>query len=387
MFSRADSSGWTTSVCSTAAGQLPTGGYIDQSDGTSWMAMYALNLMRIALELAQHNHVYEDIATKFFEHFLHIAEAMKHIGGEAQTTASACGTRGPVLLRRAAPARWRHAAAQGALDGGPDPAVRRRDAGAGAARPPAGLQAPPRMVPEIPPGPCGAGVALESWKGRGHRRLLSLLRGHRMKRILKRMLDESEFLSPFGIRALSRVHAAAPYVYRHRGMDLSVRYQPAESDSGLFGGNSNWRGPIWFPVNFLIIESLQKFHHYYGDDFRIECPSGSGCFMSIREVANEIARRLTRIFLRNEHGLRPVHAQHPRTPAAVLRVFRWRPWSRRRCVAPDRMDGSGRTAADAALHARYWHLTGHDHAIPDATCAREAPVARSEGTPYWRKLR
>jgi hypothetical protein len=96
-------------------------------------------------------------------------------------------------------------------------------------------------------------------------------------------------------------------------MELSVRYQPAESDSGLFGGNSNWRGPIWFPVNFLIIESLQKFHHYYGDDFRIECPSGSGCFMSIREVANELARRLTRIFLRNERGLRPVHAQHPRT--------------------------------------------------------------------------
>ncbi len=149
-------------------------------------------------------------------------------------------------------------------------------------------------------------------EGRGHRRLLSLLRGHRMKRLLQRMLDESEFLSPYGIRALSRAHADTPYVYRYQGMELAVRYQPAESDSGLFGGNSNWRGPIWFPVNFLIIESLQKFHHYYGDDFKLECPTGSGRLMSIREVANELARRLTRIFLRGERGLRPVHAQHAR---------------------------------------------------------------------------
>jgi hypothetical protein len=148
-------------------------------------------------------------------------------------------------------------------------------------------------------------------EGRGRRRLLSLLRGHRMKRILGRMLDEAEFLSAFGIRALSRVHADSPFIYRHEGVELSVRYQPAESDSGLFGGNSNWRGPIWFPVNFLIIESLQKFHHYYGEDFLIECPTGSGRFITIKEVANELARRLTRIFLRGENGLRPVHALYP----------------------------------------------------------------------------
>jgi hypothetical protein len=148
--------------------------------------------------------------------------------------------------------------------------------------------------------------------GRGHRRLLSLLRGQRMKRLLKRMLDETEFLSPYGVRALSRVHADSPYLYRHNGMDLSVRYQPAESDSGLFGGNSNWRGPIWFPVNFLIIESLQKFHHYYGDEFRIECPTGSGRFVSLNDAANEIASRLTRIFLLDEAGRRPVYAHHPR---------------------------------------------------------------------------
>jgi len=133
-----------------------------------------------------------------------------------------------------------------------------------------------------------------------------------MKRLLKRMLDESEFLSDFGIRAISRVHASDPYSYRVNGMDLRVSYQPAESDSGLFGGNSNWRGPIWFPVNFLIIESLQKFHHYYGDDFRVECPTGSQQLLTINEIANELAMRLTRIFLKDERGLRPVYAHHSR---------------------------------------------------------------------------
>jgi hypothetical protein len=149
-------------------------------------------------------------------------------------------------------------------------------------------------------------------EGRGKRRLLSLLRGHRMKRLLARMLDENEFLSPYGVRAISKVHEREPYAFRVDGMDLTVRYLPAESDSGLFGGNSNWRGPIWFPVNFLIIESLQKFHHYYGDDFRVECPVGSGRFVTINDVAEELGARLTRIFLKDENGRRPVFAQYPR---------------------------------------------------------------------------
>jgi len=149
-------------------------------------------------------------------------------------------------------------------------------------------------------------------EGRGHRRLLSLLRGHRMKRLLSRMLDETEFLSDYGIRAISKHHDQHPYVFGVNGMDLSVHYLPAESDSGLFGGNSNWRGPIWFPVNYLLIESLQKFHHYYGDDFKIECPTGSGKFVSIDQAAREIAARLTRIFLKDEHGKRPVYSQYPR---------------------------------------------------------------------------
>jgi len=289
---------------------LPTGGHIDQADGTSWMAMYALNLMRIALELAQHNPVYEDVATKFFEHFLHIAQAMTHIGGngagvglwndedkffydvlhlpdgntKALKVRSMVGliplfaveTLDPELLERL-------------------PNFKRR------------LEWFLKYRPDL-----AALVSHWSEPGRGHRRLLSLLRGHRMKRLLRRMLDETEFLSAYGVRALSRSHADSPYVYQHGGMDLVVRYQPAESDSGLFGGNSNWRGPIWFPVNYLIIESLQKFHHYYGDDFRIECPTGSGRFVSLNEVANELATRLTKIFLVNEDGRRPVFDHHPR---------------------------------------------------------------------------
>jgi len=154
--------------------------------------------------------------------------------------------------------------------------------------------------------------------GRGERRLLSLLRGHRMKCLLKRMLDESEFLSEFGVRALSRYHQDHPYVLRNEqtsvplGEDfLTVGYEPGESLTPMFGGNSNWRGPIWFPVNYLMIESLQKFHHYYGDDFKIECPVGSSIMITIDEAANEICRRLAKIFLRDEQGNRAVYGHHP----------------------------------------------------------------------------
>ena len=133
-----------------------------------------------------------------------------------------------------------------------------------------------------------------------------------MKRLLGRMLDETEFLSDYGVRALSKYHGEHPYTFSCKGVSLSVKYQPGESDSGLFGGNSNWRGPIWFPVNFLIIESLQKFHHYYGDDFKIECPTGSGKFITINDVACELARRLSRIFLKDEAGRRAVFGRHPK---------------------------------------------------------------------------
>ena len=288
--------------------QLPTGGHIDQADGTSWMAMYALNLMRIALELAQYNAVYEDIATKFFEHFLHIAEAMNNLGEEGiglwddhdkffyDVLHTPDGRMTPLKVRSMV----------GLI---PLFAVETLE---------------PELLEKVPQfkqrlewflnyRPDLARL-VSHWhqEGRGKRRLLSLLRGHRMKRLLSRMLDENEFLSPYGVRAISKVHEREPYVFRVDGMDLSVRYLPAESDSGLFGGNSNWRGPIWFPVNFLIIESLQKFHHYYGDDFKVECPVGSGRFVTIDDVAEELGARLTRIFLKDENGRRPVFSQYPR---------------------------------------------------------------------------
>jgi hypothetical protein len=143
--------------------------------------------------------------------------------------------------------------------------------------------------------------------GARKRRLLSVVDGDRLRRILKYMLDEQEFLSPYGIRALSRFHQKRPYIFRVNGRVHRVDYEPAESSTGLFGGNSNWRGPVWFPVNYLLIESLQKFHHYFGHDFKVECPTGSGRLLTLWEVAEEISRRLTRIFLRAPNGSRPVH--------------------------------------------------------------------------------
>jgi hypothetical protein len=287
--------------------KLPTGGYINQSDGTSWMAMYALNLMRIALELAEHNHVYEDIASKFFEHFLGIAEAMS----------SMCSDGGGL---------WDEGDQffYDVLNLPEDIRVRLRLRSMVGLIPLFAVETlEPEMLARMPGFRRRLEWFLENrphlaalvshWQapGRGKRRLLSLLRGHRMKRLLRRMLDESEFLSDYGVRALSRAHLEQPYVFRVDGSDLTVRYTPAESDSRQFGGNSNWRGPIWFPLNFLIIESLQKFHHYYGSEFRVECPTGSGRYLSIEEIATELSQRLSRIFLKDAEGKRPVLRQYP----------------------------------------------------------------------------
>jgi hypothetical protein len=287
--------------------KLPTGGYINQSDGTSWMAMYALNLMRIALELAQHDHVYEDIASKFFEHFLGIAEAMSSMYSN------------DVGL-------WdeQDQFFYDVLNLPDDQRVLMRIRSLVGLIP---LFAVETLEPELLDGLPGFRGRLEwflqhrpdlahlvsHWQspGRGERRLLSLLRGHRMKQLLKRMLDESEFLSDFGVRAISRVHLEHPFYLKVGNIDQSVQYWPAESESRQFGGNSNWRGPIWFPMNFLIIESLQKFHHYYGDDFKVECPTGSGQFFTIEQVANELSRRLARIFLKDAAGERPVMRHQP----------------------------------------------------------------------------
>lgn len=285
---------------------LATGGFINQADGTSWMAMYSLNLMRISLELALHNPVYEDIATKFFEHFLNIAGAMTNVGGQG---VSLWDEQDEFFYDELQMPDGRITALKVRSIVGLIPlfAVETLE---------------PEMLERLP----GFDRRLKwflkyrpdlaklvsRWQepGAGERRLLSLLRGHRMKMVLKRMLDETEFLSDFGVRALSRQHGAHPYVFDCVGQPLKVEYEPAESTSDIFGGNSNWRGPIWFPVNYLIIESLQKFHHYYGDDFKIECPTGSGNYLTINAVAQELSQRLTRIFLRNAQGRRPVFDEH-----------------------------------------------------------------------------
>ena len=286
---------------------LPTGGYINQSDGTSWMAMYALNLMRIALELAQHNHVYEDVATKFFDHFLHIAEAMTTVNEGAGLWNEEDGFFYDVLnLPDGSTVPLKVRSMVGLI---PLFAVETLDPDLCAKMPKftARLDWFFSRRPEL-----AALVSRWNDPGKGERRLLSLLRGSRMKKLLKRMLDESEFLSDYGVRAISRYHREHPYTLEVNGQPFTVDYQPGESTSGLFGGNSNWRGPIWMPVNYLIIESLQKFHHYYGDDFKVECPTGSGNYLTIGEVAAELSARLTRLFLRNEEGRRPVLGENPR---------------------------------------------------------------------------
>jgi hypothetical protein len=280
---------------------LPTGGHIEQSDGTSWMGMYCLNMLAIALELASKDAAYEDIASKFFEHFVYICEAMNNLGGENIELWNAKdgfyydllslpnGSRLPLKVHSMV----------GLI---PLFAVETLD---------------PKVVDKLPgfkrrmqwfienrPG-LSEHIETESTDD-GPRRFLSLVNRHRLKRVLRTMLDEDEFFSPFGIRALSRVHHDHPYTLGVNGAEYRVDYEPAESSTGLFGGNSNWRGPIWFPVNFLLIESLQKFHYYLGDGYKVECPTGSGNSATLWQVAGEISQRLTRIFLRDKDGRRPV---------------------------------------------------------------------------------
>ena len=282
---------------------LPTGGHIEQADGTGWMAMYCLNLLAIAMELAREDPSYEDVASKFWEHFLYIANAINHLGDDgAGMWDEEDGFFYDVLHMP---------------DGGHAALKVRSMVGL------IPLFAVETLEPEISSRLKGFTRRLEwfvenRWDltryvacmrttGEGSRRLLSLVDQGQLRRVLKVMLDEREFLSPFGIRALSRIHGDRPYVFAVNGAEYRVRYEPAESSTNLFGGNSNWRGPIWFPVNYLIIESLQKFHHYLGDDFKVECPTGSGRMMTLWEVAAEISRRLTRTFLRGPGGRRPVH--------------------------------------------------------------------------------
>jgi len=282
---------------------LPGGGILEQADATSWMGMYCLNMLDIALELARENPSYQDVANKFFEHFLLIAHATNHIaGGDVSLWDEADGFYYDVMRRPSGesfPMRVRSMVgltplfAVSTLE--PDtvtrfPAFWRRARWFLKNRPELAQYCPMMEVP-----------------GHGQRRLLSLVDREKLVRVMSRMLSESEFLSPYGVRSLSRAHRAAPYELWIEGETHRVEYEPAESRTGLFGGNSNWRGPVWLPVNYLVIESLQRLNHYYGDSLRVECPVGSGRSLTLWEVAGEISARIIALFVQGADGRRPAH--------------------------------------------------------------------------------
>ncbi|MBE9228342.1 glucosidase [Phormidium sp. LEGE 05292] len=282
---------------------LPTGGYLEQADGTAWMGMFALNMLAISLELSREDKAYADMAIKFFEHFMYIADCINHVGYnnialwdkednfyyDALTLANgqefllkihsmvgltplfAVDTLEPELLEIVPGFKEQ-------LDWF--------------------LQSRPQLAKN---------VASMEVKGVGERRLLSITSPEELEQVLKRLLDENEFLSPYGIRSLSRYHLKNPFIFNWDDSQYQIDYEPAESTTEQFGGNSNWRGPVWFPLNFLLIESLQKYHHYFGDDFKVECPTGSGNLLNLWEVAAEISQRLTKIFRRDSNGKRPVY--------------------------------------------------------------------------------
>lgn len=282
--------------------KLPTGGHLEQSDGTSWMAMYCLNMLSISLELAQTSRAYEDMATKFFEHFMYIASAMNNIGGEGVSLwDEEDGFYYDVLhVHGQKPYHLKIRSMVGLiplfavcimddeqLDKTPD--FKRRMEWFLANR------------PDL----CG-NVACMKTPGVEGRKMLAIANQERLPLIMSKLLDESEFLSDYGIRSISKFHKANPFKMRLNGAEFGVGYEPAESTTGMFGGNSNWRGPIWFPLNYLIIESLQQYHQYFGDTLKVECPSGSGKYLTLDEAAQELSRRLASIFTKDSAGRRPV---------------------------------------------------------------------------------
>jgi hypothetical protein len=280
---------------------LPTGGYLDQADGTAWMVFFSQNMLRIAAELALHEPLYEEFVEKFFQHTLYIAGAMDRVGERHDEmwdeedgffydvlrfpdgSATRLKVRSMVgLLPLAAVAVFEEDIVAKL------PHFRERARAFG------------ERHPELT-----ANMHLPGQPGVANRRMLSILNEDKLRRVLARMLDENEFFSPHGIRALSRVHAEQPYVFSHGGQEFRVAYVPGDSDSGMFGGNSNWRGPVWMPVNMLLYSSLVRLYAYYGDEFKVECPTGSGRMMSLLDVAKELGERLIRLFLRDASGRRP----------------------------------------------------------------------------------
>jgi hypothetical protein len=281
---------------------LPNGQYLEQADGTAWMAFYCATMLSITLELATIDRAYEDMATTFFEHFVSIADAMNSLGGTGLWDEhdgfyydQLCveGQKTPLRIRSIVglvPLFACECIDQETIDQLPGFKKRmqwflnnRRDLAA------------------------HISYMREREDSRHSRRLLAMPARHRLMRVLRYMLDEREFLSPYGIRSLSQIHRDHPFTLRVGDEEATVRYSPGESDTYIFGGNSNWRGPIWFPINYLVIEALERYHHFYGDSLKVECPTGSGQMMTLGEVAHELASRLTRIFLPDERGNRPAH--------------------------------------------------------------------------------
>ncbi len=280
---------------------LPNGGLIEQSDGTSWMAMYCLNMLRISQELAVNaDPLYEDIANKFFEHFLYIAHAINRLGGEGLWHEEDGFFYDRLSLPDGQSIPMRVRSMVGVI---PLFAVDTMASGLIESLP--GFEKRMNWFVTNRPDLC-QNLAPLLRHGIEQRHLLSLVSRGRLVRVLEKLLDENEFLSPHGIRSVSKFHEAHPYTLQVDGNQYRVGYEPAESSTGLFGGNSNWRGPVWFPVNYLLIESLQRFHFYFGDEFTVEFPTGSGVRMHLGEVAAQLSRRLSRLFLRDDQGRRPV---------------------------------------------------------------------------------
>jgi hypothetical protein len=281
---------------------LPTGGYLEQADGTAWMALFADNMLEIAIELAMTDEDYEDMVLKFLEHDVWITSSLVQVGGGTGMWDEEDGFFYDVLrLPNGSAQRLKVRSMVGLL-----PFC--------AATPfePALFERFPEIAKRFQwfmdsrPELCEAFHDPRK-PGVGGRRLFAVLDESKLRRVLKIMLNESEFLSPYGIRSLSRRHADHPFVLSAGGQEYRVGYLPAESDTGMFGGNSNWRGPIWMPVNALIIRALVNYYAYYGNDFTVECPTGSGRLMNLYQVAEEVARRLAAIFLRDSQGRRPVY--------------------------------------------------------------------------------
>ena len=282
---------------------LPTGGHLEQADGTAWMAVFSQNMAELAVELAAHDHSYEDMAVKFAEHFCYIGAAMNRPGQDGMWDEEDGFYYDLLRLPDGSATRLKVRSMVGLLPLCATTVIEKWQRER-IPRAMAQLLARLRRMPELeetihPIGPGHLGVA--------ERGIIALVNPERLRRILTKMLDENEFLSPYGIRSLSKFHERNPYVLQIGGQEFRVDYVPAESNSGMFGGNSNWRGPVWMPVNVMLIRALLNYYLYYGDNFKIECPTGSGKIMNLFEVSKDIADRLARIFLRNKQGRRPVY--------------------------------------------------------------------------------